>query len=153
MKFQETNLKVQTPKHKSQNLKINRLLIHKILTLFVSLVWLINGLFCKILNLVPRHQLIVSEILGPDISFIATKTIGVLEILMCIWILSGIKSRWCVLMQIGIILLMNCIEFMLVPYLLLFGRFNLIIAIFFTGSIAVNEFYFKLPKKDLIQAK
>ncbi len=124
----------------SKNLKITQSFINKILTLIISLVWLINGLFCKVLNLVPRHQLIVSEILGPDISFVATKIIGVLEIGMCVWILSRIKSKWCAITQIVVIMTMNCIEFILVPNLLLFGKLNLIAAIGFAGIIAVNEF-------------
>lgn len=40
--------------------------IHQALTYFIALVWLVNGLFCKVLNLVPRHQEIIGEILGND---------------------------------------------------------------------------------------
>jgi hypothetical protein len=65
-----------------------RLTLKKILTVAIALVWLINGLFCKILGLVPRHQMIVARILGENYSFIATKTIGLLEVLMFAWILS-----------------------------------------------------------------
>ena len=38
--------------------------IHRVLTIIISSVWLVNGLICKVLNLVPRHQQIVTEILG-----------------------------------------------------------------------------------------
>ncbi|WP_420459075.1 hypothetical protein [Neolewinella sp.] len=31
----------------------------------LALIWLTNGLYCKVLNLVPRHQEIVAAILGP----------------------------------------------------------------------------------------
>jgi len=41
---------------------LNRL--YKLLTLLIATVWLANGLFCKLLNLVPRHRLIVARILG-----------------------------------------------------------------------------------------
>ena len=37
-----------------------------IFTGLISLVWLVNGLYCKVLNFVPRHQLIVARILGED---------------------------------------------------------------------------------------
>lgn len=40
--------------------------IHRILTYLIAAVSLINGLFCKVLNLVPRHRQIVAEILGED---------------------------------------------------------------------------------------
>jgi hypothetical protein len=61
---------------------ISRLKIKSILTISISLVWLINGLYCKVLNFVPRHEMIVSRILGEEYSFIFTKTIGFSEILM-----------------------------------------------------------------------
>src|SRR5260221_9966131 len=96
-----------------------------------ALVWLANGLFCKLLNLVPRHQLIVSRILGEDYSLVITKVIGVLEILMTVWILRGIKSRWCALTLIVVVAVMNILEFILVPDLLLFGRFNAVFAVLF----------------------
>ena len=33
---------------------------------FIATVWIANGLFCKVLNLVPRHQEIVARMLGDD---------------------------------------------------------------------------------------
>jgi len=35
-----------------------------LLKYFIALIWLINGLFCKLLNFVPRHEEIVKRILG-----------------------------------------------------------------------------------------
>jgi hypothetical protein len=64
------------------------------LTIFICLVWFANGFFCKVLNLVPRHQEIVAGILGGQYSWLFTKAIGVSEILMVVWILSRIKSRF-----------------------------------------------------------
>ena len=112
----------------------------KSITILISLVWLANGLFCKILNFEPRHQEIVGQILGGFYELMLTRTIGVLECLMFLWILSNIKSRFCAIFQIVIILTMNCLEFILVPNLLLFGRFNLLFAIAFCYLIYWNEF-------------
>jgi hypothetical protein len=42
--------------------------------------------------------------------------------------------------QIFIVLLMNIIEFSLVPELLLFGKTNIIIAVVFVSVVFVNEF-------------
>jgi len=99
-----------------------------LLRYFFVLVWIVNGLFCKVLNFVPRHQLIVERILGSEYGFVLTKMIGVSEILMTIWILSGIRQRLCLFMQIGVVGLMNIIEFSLAPDLLLFGKLNLLFA-------------------------
>lgn len=115
-------------------------LSNRLLTILISLVWLVNGLFCKVLNFVPRHQEIVARILGNEHSQLFTKIIGVSEILMFVWIISGIKSKWCALFQIFIIVLMNCLEFILVPDLLLFGRMNAFFAFLFVLTVYANEF-------------
>ena len=111
-------------------------------TFLIALVWLINGLYCKLLNFVPRHRLIVSRILGEEYSLVLTKFIGSLEVLMFIWILSLIKKRLCLTIQISLIATMNIIEYILAPDLLLFGRFNIILAGFFIGIIIFNELHF-----------
>lgn len=104
------------------------------------MVWLANGLFCKILNLEPRHQEIVGQILGNQYKFPITITIGILECLMFLWVLSKIKSNFCAIFQIVIIMTMNVLELILVPNLLLFGRFNILVAITFCSVIYWNEF-------------
>ncbi len=125
--------------------KNGRVTIRTVLKILISLVWLVNGLFCKVLNFVPRHELIVGRILGTEYAPILTKTIGVLEILMFIWILSGIKSRLCSIAQIVIVLTMNLIEFFVAPDLLLFGKANLLVAVAFTGVLVVYEFILTQP--------
>ena len=105
------------------------------------MVWFLNGLFCKVLNFVPRHQMIVARILGEEYSALLTKTIGVSEILMTVWFLSNIKSRWCAYTQIAVVLTMNIIETILAPDLLLFGRLNLLFAFLFVVIVYWNEFY------------
>lgn len=125
--------------------KNSRAIIRTVLKILISLVWLVNGLFCKVLNFVPRHELIVGRILGTEYAPILTKTIGVLEILMFIWILSGIKSRLCSMAQILIVLTMNLIEFFVAPDLLLFGKANLLVALAFTGVLVVYEFILTQP--------
>lgn len=117
--------------------------LERISTIFICLVWAVNGLLCKVLNLVPRHQQIVTSILGEQHAWLFTKIIGVAEILMVVWILSRIKSRFCVIFQMVIVALMNLIEFILVPELLLFGRMNIVFAAIFIVLIYINEFIFR----------
>jgi hypothetical protein len=123
------------------------LLVRTILTICISLVWLINGLFCKLLNFVPRHEEIVARILGAEHSSFFTKAIGIAEMLMFVWIISRIRSRWCAIMQMVIIATMNTIEFILAPDLLLYGKANSLVALFFIAVIFYNEFI--LGKKQL----
>ncbi len=114
--------------------------LHKILNYLIASVWLINGLFCKLLNLVPRHEQIVAEILGEEFSRTFTVLIGLSEIVMAIWIVSGYKSRLNCIVQITVIAVMNTLEFMLVPDLLLWGKFNALFAFILILFIYFNEF-------------
>ena len=124
-------------------MKLNKYLL---INLFIASVWFINGLYCKILNLVPRHQEIISTILGKEYTSFLVNVIGVSEILMAIWVLSKFKSKISAIVQIAIILIMNIIEFILVPKLLLWGKFNIIFAFLFTLVIYYNEFIIKNTK-------
>lgn len=92
------------------------------------------------LNFEPRHQQIVAHILDLDFSRYLTILIGVLEILMAIWILTKLWSRINVIIQIGIVMTMNILEFILVPDLLLWGRFNIVFAMLFCVFVYYNEF-------------
>lgn len=118
---------------------------NKILNYLITAVWLANGLFCKVLNLVPRHQQIVARILGSGHAELLTKMIGFAEIAMAVWIVSGYWSRLNTIVQVMIIAAMNLMEFFLVPDLLLWGRFNLLFAFLFILLIGYNEYYLK-PK-------
>jgi len=120
---------------------INNKQFHKISNILIAMVWLVNGLLCKLLNLVPRHEMIVARILGNNShAGLLTKLVGAAETLMAIWILSRIKPRLNSIFQIVIIAVMNCIEFVLAPDLLLWGRFNAAFALLFIVFIYYNEF-------------
>jgi hypothetical protein len=116
---------------------------NRIVTFFIAAVWLVNGLFCKVLNLVPRHQEIVARILGEEYAGFFTKAIGFSEIAMAVWILSGIRTRLNAITQITIIAVMNVIEFIIAPDLLLWGRLNMVFASLFILLIYVNEFHLR----------
>ena len=119
---------------------------HKLINYFIATVWVANGLFCKVLNLVPRHQQIVANILGDDYSQPLTILIGLSEIGMSIWILSGLWTRLNAATQILVIATMNVLEFVLVPHLLMWGKANAIFAFMFILLIYYNEFH--LTKKS-----
>ena len=123
---------------------------HQLLNYFIATVWLVNGLFCKLLNLVPRHQEIVAGILGNNHSRGLTILIGLSEVLMAAWILSRIKSRLNAIIQMVVIGSMNILEFLLVPELLLWGKANVFFAFLFILLIYYNEFY--LNKRLALQA-
>lgn len=118
-------------------------MLHKTITYLIALIWFTNGLICKLLGLVPRHQAIVAQILGVEHAFLFTKMIGVSEVLMSFWIV----SKWCrklnAIVQCVIIAVMNTLEFILVPDLLLWGKWNSLFALLLIGFIVWNERYYK----------
>ncbi|MGJ8746027.1 DoxX-like family protein [Polaribacter sp.] len=115
----------------------------KVLHIFIVFVWLTNGLYCKVLNQVPRHQEIVSKILSEDYAKEIIFIIGILEIMMAVWIVSKIKSKLNSITQITMILSMNILEFIFAKDLLLFGSLNSVFAICFCAVIYYQEFILK----------
>lgn len=111
----------------------------RMVVLAIGSVWLFNGLYCKILNGVPRHYEIVDSILTLAIgSSIAerysqnfTYLIGFGEVLLAFLIWSNWRHKTVTWVQIVLIGLMNTIEFVLVPDLLLWGRWNALFALLF----------------------
>ncbi len=79
--------------------------------------------------------------MGADYSRILTILIGLSEIFMAIWILSKIKTRLNAIAQIAIVSIMNTLEFILVPDLLLWGKLNSLFAFIFILVVYFNEFY------------
>ncbi len=116
-------------------------ILYKIVTYGIATVWIANGLFCKVLNLVPRHEQIVARILGDDYSRPLTILIGFSEIIMAVWILSRYKTKLNAIAQILVIATMNTLEFIVVPDLLLWGKLNALFAFLFIVVVYFNEFY------------
>ena len=122
--------------------------IHKITTIFISLIWLSNGLICKLMDLVPRHKQIVAHVLPNQNSYRVTTIIGLLEVLMAIWVTTKIKFKLNAIIQILTIAIMNSIEYTMTPNLLLWGKLNSVFALLFMILIYYNAFV--LAKKTTI---
>jgi hypothetical protein len=116
---------------------------YKIIRYFTAIVWLINGIYAKILGGIPRHELIVEKVLQTTHAHQFIIWIGIAEIFMVVWILSGKYSKFNVIVQAIVILTMNILEFTLSSGLLLWGKMNLVFACLFVVLILWNEFKFK----------
>jgi DoxX-like family len=123
---------------------------YKTLRYFIATVWLANGLFCKVLNLVPRHEQIIARVLGNEFARPITILIGLSEIFMSVWVLSRIQSRLNAMAQIIIVATMNVLEFILVPDLLFWGKLNSVFAGIFILIVFYSEF---VLNKKLTQPK
>lgn len=113
-----------------------------LLNILIALVWLINGLYCKVLGLVPRHRSIVARILGERHADVITKLIGFAEIGMTLWVLSGIYPKINAATQISIVALMNILEFSQAPDLLMWGRKNALVAFIFMLVVFYRGFLY-----------
>lgn len=114
--------------------------LYKILNLGIAVVWFANGLLCKVLHLVPRHEQIIARILGDAFAHPLAILIGSAEIVMGIWVLSRYRSKLNAITQITIVATMNVIEFLLAPDLLLWGKFNALFAACFIALVFYKEF-------------
>lgn len=108
-------------------------------TVLIAAVWIGFGLFCKVLDLVPRHAEIVARILGTPYSDLITRGIGVLEATIGVWVLVGRQKRLTAIAQMTLVGTMNLLEAALAPDLLMWGPFNAVFALAFMGLIYVNE--------------
>ncbi len=114
--------------------------VNKALTVLIALIWLANGLFCKVFNLVPRHEQIAARILDLQDGRMIIVLIGIAETVMAIWIFSRYKSKRNTITQMFVIALMNVLEFVFAPDLLLWGKFNSLFALMLILVIYYNEF-------------
>lgn len=109
--------------------------------IFMSLVWLVNGIFGKVLHVMPRHREIVGKILGDTFATEITIIIGVGEVILALWIFSRYLPRLSAITQIILVGTMNIIEFILVPDLLLWGKFNAMFAAIYILFVYAVELY------------
>ncbi|MBL7800339.1 MAG: DoxX-like family protein [Chitinophagales bacterium] len=124
--------------------------IYRVFNVLIACVWFANGLLCKVLHLVPRHEQIVARILGETYAHPLTVLIGCSEVVMGLWVLSGYKSKFNAIVQIVIVLSMNILEFCMAADLLLWGKLNAFFALLFALFVYCVAFYWKTqPSKKI----
>ena len=85
----------------------------------IGSVWVFHGLYSKLLNGIPRHQKIVGRVLGNPVAGVATKLIGVGEVLLGIWAYTGWERLGCATVQTVALVAMNVLEILLAGDLLI----------------------------------
>ncbi|TVR43541.1 MAG: hypothetical protein EA402_09570 [Planctomycetota bacterium] len=118
-----------------------------LLRLFFAAVWLINGLYHKLLDGVPRHREIVARILGEDHATVFTQAIGLGEVCFALWIVSAWWWRLSCALQVVLVLTMNVLELLLAPDLLLFGAVNGLVALGYISLVAWAGWFYGSPAK------
>ncbi|NJM37169.1 MAG: hypothetical protein HC845_04455 [Akkermansiaceae bacterium] len=106
----------------------------------IGLVWFVNGLICKVLGLVPRHEEIVARILGGKFAHEVTQLIGLSEIVMACWVWSKFQHKLSAWLQIALVGVMNILELVLARDLLLWGALNSVFALAFMSFVFLVNF-------------
>ncbi len=86
--------------------------------------------------------MIVSRVFGARYSSTITRLIGIAEIAMAIWIISGYFAQLSSALQIVLVLTMNVIEQKFARDLLLFGSMNFLFALAFCVFVLASAFVF-----------
>ncbi len=75
----------------------------------VAAVWLYEGLWCKLLGRDPNQLTVVEAVprLGPKVGALFLKALGVVEVALGLWALSGLLPWWCALAQTVLLATLN----------------------------------------------
>jgi len=90
-------------------------------TAIVASVWLVHGLFNKLLHFSPRHLLIVQSVpgLAGSRGEVVLTAVGLFEVGIALWVLSGWAAGICAAVQTVALLSMNVVELSVARSLLL----------------------------------
>jgi hypothetical protein len=82
---------------------------HKLIRASISLVWLYQGLWCKVLGGAPHHEAVVSAVpfIGSAASRAVVIALGLLECGIAAWVLSGWQLRKAAVAQTALLAGMN----------------------------------------------
>lgn len=75
----------------------------------IAAVWLHEGLWCKVLGMMPSQLAIVTELPGfsRERAVVVWKSVGAVEIFLGIWVLTGVHPGWCALGEVMLLAMMN----------------------------------------------
>jgi hypothetical protein len=75
----------------------------------VAAVWLYEGLWCKLLGGDPNQLAVVQAVprLGPAVGAVFLKALGVVEVAMAAWALSGLMPVYCAIAQTALLVALN----------------------------------------------
>jgi hypothetical protein len=81
----------------------------KLIRLSIALVWLYEGLWCKVLGGLPSHAAVISSVpfIGPAGSRVALIALGLVECGIAAWVSSGKKMRQAAIVQTVLLVAMN----------------------------------------------
>jgi uncharacterized membrane protein YphA (DoxX/SURF4 family) len=75
----------------------------------IAAVWLYEGLWCKVVGRMPSQAEIVAAVprLGPRFGAVFLKLLGLVEIGLALWVLSGVTPAACAIAQAVLLITLN----------------------------------------------
>jgi DoxX-like family len=75
----------------------------------VAAVWLYEGLWCKILGRSPHEEQVVASVpwISPGLGRAFLKALGTVEVLLAVWVMSGIQPGACAIAEIALLVALN----------------------------------------------
>jgi hypothetical protein len=75
----------------------------------IAAVWLYEGLWCKLLGRAPSQVQVVTAVprLGPRFGPAFLKALGVVEVVMAVWVMTGIAPGTCAVTQTALLVVLN----------------------------------------------
>ena len=75
----------------------------------VATVWLYEGLWCKLLGCTPSQVEVVTAVprLGARFGVVFLKALGVLEVALTVWVISGVATGLCAVTQTAVLVTLN----------------------------------------------
>jgi len=115
-----------------------RIVRSRVVTYAIALVWVMFAILGKLFPITPTHREIVARVFGEALSGPLVIFIGLGELCVAGWILSGVARRWCGWFQIAAVVTMNCIELLIASNILLWGKLNGLFAALFVLVVYIN---------------
>jgi hypothetical protein len=115
-----------------------RIVRSRVVTYGIALVWVMFAILGKLFPITPTHREIVARVFGEALSGPLIIFIGLGELCVAGWILSGVARRWCGWFQIAAVVTMNCIELLIASNILLWGKLNGLFAALFVLVVYSN---------------
>ena len=75
----------------------------------VAAVWLYEGLWCKVFGRAPHEAQVVAKVprFGPRFGQLFLKALGVVEVMLAVWVISGIDPGACAIAEVTLLVVLN----------------------------------------------
>ncbi len=75
----------------------------------VAAVWLYEGLWCKVFGRAPHEAQVVANVprFGPRFGQSFLKALGVVEVMLAVWVISGIDPGACAIAEVTLLVVLN----------------------------------------------